>query len=306
MKHIVLTIALLVSTLSTFAQQEAMYTHYAFNTLMINPAYAGSREALTFTALHRSQWVGFKGAPQTETFTMHAPFRDNDMGLGLSILNDHIGPVNNTSFNVDYAYKIPFYNGRLSMGLKGGIDLMQIRLTELYAMDGNDMAIANNVRNQVLPNVGFGAYYSERNYYVGISSPRLVQNRINLVNNSSSLAKEKQHYYIIGGTMLNINPMFALKPMGLIKITGGAPIELDLTAILVMDERYEFGAMMRTRDAFGFLFGINFDNNMRLGYSFDWSFGLNTGRYNAGSHEIIIRYDFIKSDRKAIVSPRYF
>lgn len=306
MKYIVLIFALLIFSLGLKAQQEAMYTHYAFNTLVINPAYAGSREALTLTALHRSQWVGFKGAPKTETFTIHAPFRDNDMGLGVSIMNDNIGPVNNTSFNIDYAYKIPLWNGRLSMALKGGLDLMQINLTDLLSIDANDQSIANNVRNQLLPNLGLGTYYSKENFYVGISCPRLLRNRINLVNNGTDLAREKQHYYFIGGTMITINPNLYVKPMGLIKITAGAPIQGDLTAIFVLDKRYEFGGMIRTKDAFGFLFGINFENHIRLGYSFDWSFGLNTGRYNGGSHEIVLRYDFIKNERKAIVSPRYF
>jgi type IX secretion system PorP/SprF family membrane protein len=306
MKHLIPTIAIILCSLSVVAQQEAMYTHYAFNTLMVNPAYAGSREALTLTALHRSQWVGFKGAPHTQTITAHAPFRDNDMGLGISIMNDKIGPVNNTGFFADYAYKIPFHNGRLSMALKGGIDLVQIDLNALYAHDQSDVLIANNVRNEVLPNFGVGLYYSEENYYVGLSTPRIINNKLNIVNSSSSQARVQQHYYLIGGTMLSVLPNLQFKPMGLLKLTSSAPAELDITGIAVLDQKFEIGAMYRTRDAFGVLFGINFDSNLRLGYSFDWSFGLNTGKYNGGSHEIILRYDFIQNDRRKIVSPRYF
>jgi type IX secretion system PorP/SprF family membrane protein len=306
MKNIAITFTLLFCVYSVNAQQEAMYTHYAFNTLSVNPAYAGSRDALTMTALHRSQWVGFKGAPTTQTFTMHAPLRDNSMGLGFSALNDKIGPVNNSSFYLDYAYKIPLGNGKLSMALKGGLDIMQASLTPLLAIDNGDAAIGNNIRNEMLPNFGLGTYYSTDNYYLGLSCPRLIQNHINLTNLTSSTAIQRRHYYFIAGTMIDINSNLQVKPMGLIKLTRAAPTELDLTAIFVLDKKIELGGMYRTGDAVGVLFGINFDNNLRLGYSFDWSFGVKTGKYNAGSHEIVLRYDFVKNVKRRIVSPRYF
>lgn len=305
MKKIVLIFTLLLSASGATAQQEAMYTHYAFNTLAINPAYAGSRDALTLTALHRSQWVGFKGSPHTQTITAHAPIRSKDMGLGLSIMNDKIGPTNTTSFFADYSYKIPLHKGHLAMGAKAGFDLFQARLDQLSAMDDNDVTLNVNVRNEILPNFGFGAYYVERNYYVGISTPRMLRGRINTAN-GSSFARERHHYYLIGGAMLRLNQSLQFKPMGLLKVTKGAPLELDITGIMVIDERLEIGAMYRTGDACGALVGFNLKNNMRIGYSFDWSFGLATGQYNAGSHEIMLRYDFIKIENKQIVSPRHF
>ena len=306
MKNSLLTFAIVLCSLTVSGQQEAMYTHYAFNTLSVNPGYAGSREALTLTLLHRSQWVGFKGAPTTQTFTLHTPIRDNEMGIGLSAMNDRIGPVNNSSFYLDYAYKIPVYNGLLSAGLKGGLDIMQANLVGLAATDQNDLSIANNVRNEILPNFGLGVYYSTDRYYVGLSSPRLIQNQINLINMTSTEAIEKRHYYLIAGAIFRINENLQVKPMALAKVTAAAAAEVDFTGIVVLDEKYEFGAMYRTGDALGALFGINFDNNLRVGYSFDWSIGVQTGKNNAGSHELILRYDFIRAVRRKIVSPRHF
>tara|TARA_B110000285_G_scaffold233345_1_gene306906 strand:- start:14035 stop:14937 length:903 start_codon:yes stop_codon:yes gene_type:complete len=300
MKNLILTSAIVCVSFFIGAQQDAMYTHYAFNTLAVNPAYAGSREALTMTVLHRSQWVGIEGAPTTQTLTMHTPLRE-DMGVGFSLMNDRIGPTNNTSLYVDYAYKIPVLNGKLSMALKGGLDIMQANLSSLSPSDAGDNSINNNGRNGIMPNFGLGTYYSTDRFYVGISSPRLIHNKTNIQNTDINGASQKRSFYIIGGTMLKINENLSFKPMSLIKMTGGAPIQADITGMVVIDSKFELGAMYRTRDAAGILCGINFESHLRVGYSFDWSFGV-----NSSSHELVLRYDFIQNVRKKIVSPRYF
>ncbi|MEY4604549.1 MAG: hypothetical protein RIT43_1841 [Bacteroidota bacterium] len=303
MKHIISTFALVLVAFSSIAQQEAMYTHYAFNTLSINPAYAGSREALTITALHRSQWVGFKGAPTSQTVNLHAPI-GTDMGVGLSLLHDKTGPVNATSVFADYAYKLPVLTGTLSMGIKAGIDMFNIGLTELTAIDQGDVAAQNY--SKINPNVGLGVHYSEDKYFVGLSSPRLLPLRYYEDNVQGYKANQKIHAYLMGGYVFDINSKLQIKPIALIKTTGAAPTQAEITGIATLDKRLELGAMFRTGDAFGVLAGFNFDNNLRIGYSFDWSYGLNTGRYNAGSHEIVLRYDFIQGVNKKIVSPRNF
>jgi type IX secretion system PorP/SprF family membrane protein len=274
--------------------------------LAVNPAYAGSRDALTLTLLHRSQWVGFKGAPQTQTFTMHTPLKRDDMGIGLSVVNDRIGPVSTTSFFGDYAYKIPLSKGKLSMGIKGGIDLLQASLIDLSAIESEDNALSSNVRNRVLPNVGVGAYYSLDKFYIGVSCPKLIENNLYDNATSSRNAVQRRHYYAIAGAMIPVMENLEFKPMSLLKMTESSPLEVDFTLIAVIDHRIEVGAMLRTADAIGVLFGINFNNNLRLGYSFDWSTGVKTAKYNAGSHEIMLRYDFISNVRRKITSPRNF
>jgi type IX secretion system PorP/SprF family membrane protein len=303
MKKIVSIVSIVLSASGAIAQQEAMYTHYAFNTLSINPAYAGSREALTITALHRSQWVGFKGAPTSQTVNVHAPVSE-DMGVGLSVMRDKLGPVNTTSVFADYAYKVPLLTGKLSMGIKAGFDMLNLDLTNLTAIDAGDVAAQNYSKTNI--NFGLGAHYTTDKYFVGLSTPRLLPVRYYPDNVQGFKANQKIHAYLMGGYVFDINPKLQIKPIALIKTTGAAPTQAELTGIATLDKRLEIGAMFRTGDAIGVLAGFNFDNSLRLGYSFDWSYGLNTGRYNAGSHELVLRYDFVQAINKKIVSPRNF
>ena len=290
------------------AQQDPMYTHYAFNTLAVNPAYAGSREALTLTALHRSQWVGFDGAPVTQTLTLHSPLLNNKLGLGLTITNDNIGPMNFTSFNVDFAYKIKLSeNGTLSLGLKGGGNLLQGELTSLSLDQGGDVAFSQGISSRFLPNFGFGAYYYTPTWYVGLSTPKLLQNTY-VENMPTSVSREQRHYYLIAGTVFNLteSEKVKLKPTAFVKVTESAPVEADLTAMFILYDKVELGAMYRTGDALGLLLGYDFTPQLRVGYSYDFSYANKTTQYNGGSHEIMIRYDLVFKNKGKIVSPRYF
>lgn len=286
------------------AQQDAMYTHYSFNTLAVNPAYAGSRDVTTITGLHRSQWVGFEGAPVTQTLTLHSPvFREN-IGVGLSIINDNIGPINVFSIYGDLAFRFNVTKQtRISLGVKGGGSLLQGRLSEVN-LKSSDFKFGNYQSN-FLPNFGSGIYVDNRNWYVGISAPKLLENIFenNLV---SSLDGEDRHYYLIGGFITKLSRTVKFRPTFFLKAAESAPLEGDLTAMFVIQEKLELGAMIRTGDGFGALIGYNFTPQMRAGYSFDWSIVNLTGVHNAGSHEIMLRYDIIPLEKKNIHSPRYF
>ncbi len=302
---------ILGGVLDATAQQEAMFTHYSFNTLGVNPGYAGSRDALTVTGLHRSQWVSFPGAPTTQTLTVHAPVFNEKIGLGLSLINDKIGPTKKTGFFVDFAYKLQVgEKGKLSFGLKGGLNFQKDDLGGLTTIDENDPKFGAGVQSQLLPNFGFGLYYSLPRFYAGVSTPRLLQNKIknSASNGASNVGSEARHYYVIAGTIFDLteNGNVKLKPTTFVKITSGAPIEMDFTALFYFRDFVWAGPMLRTGDAFGVLAGINATDQFSLGYSFDWSFGNSTGRYNAGSHEIMLRYDFIFNEKSKIESPRYF
>jgi type IX secretion system PorP/SprF family membrane protein len=308
-KRALLTAAALVVFISVKAQQDAMFTHYSFNTLAINPAYAGSRDALTVTSLYRNQWTGFKGAPVTQTLTMHTPFMNDKIGAGLSIVNDRIGPVNTTSVYADYAYKIKITKtARLSMGLKGGLNVMQSRLASLRLDQQDDAAFANNRESKLLPNFGFGLYYYTTRWYAGVSTPKMLENNFqtNTVNGGTGFGSEERHYYFIAGTVIDIAKDVRFKPTTFVKVTNAAPIEADLTMLFIFYDKLEFGPMFRTGDAVGALFGINLTDQWRFGYSYDWSFTNRTFRYNGGSHELMLRYDFIYRDKAKILSPRFF
>lgn len=313
MKNSKRIIYLLLLTLCGFdmqAQQDPMYTHYMYNTLMVNPGYAGSREALTVTALHRSQWVSFDGAPVTQTITLHGPLRNERIGLGLSIMNDKIGPTNNTSVFADVAYIIKLNSkSKLSFGVSAGANIFQAQLSTLELDVESDPVFQNSVSNHIMPNFGFGAYFYRERFYAGISSPNLLQNNYSAVNQNGGttlVAKEQRHFFFIAGAMLKMGENLEFKPTTFVKASAGVPVQVDLTASFVIKQKFLIGAMYRTGDAFGALVGFDIIPTMHLGYSYDWSYGLQTGKYNQGSHEIILRYDFISNSKKQIHSPRNF
>ena len=290
------------------AQQDAMFTHYSFNTLAVNSGYAGSRDALTVTGLHRSQWVSFPGAPATQTLTLHAPIMNEKIGLGLSILNDKIGPTKQTAFYGDFAYKIPVGNGKLAFGLKAGLNMVSNDLNTLETDQTGDPNFQTNVKSQLLPNFGFGLYYSTPKYYVGLSTPRLLENNYESNTTSGSVGGEKRHYFFIAGMVfpLNESGSIKLKPTTFVKVTQGAPVELDLTALFYFQDKFWVGPMLRSGDALGVLAGLNITDQFSLGYSFDWSYSNTTFKYNGGSHELMLRYDFLFNAKGKIRSPRYF
>jgi type IX secretion system PorP/SprF family membrane protein len=305
LKKVIIVLVLTFGCAAVFAQQAPMYTHYMYNTLSVNPAYAGSRDALTLTALYRTQWVGFKGAPVTQTFTMHTPLRNEHVGVGLSVLNDKIGPSNNTSVFFDYAYRINLSErAKLSFGLSAGVNIYNANLSSLQLDQQTDPSFQNNVNNHVTPNFGFGLYYSRARFYAGISVPDLLQNNY-LATGNSTTGKEQRHYFFIAGTLINISENLAFKPTTLVKVTNGAPIQADLTASFIIVKRLLVGVMYRTGDSFGGLVGFDITEQLHLGYSYDWSYGLKTGTYNNGSHEVILRYDVL-FNKKQIHSPRNF
>ena len=308
MKKLIFSILVLVGTAQANAQQDAMFTHYSFNTLAVNSGYAGSRDALTVTGLHRSQWVSFPGAPTTQTLTMHAPIMNDKIGLGLSILNDKIGPTNQTAFYGDFAYKIPVGKGKLAFGLKAGVNMVSNDLKTLETTDDQDPNFEKNVTSQFLPNFGFGVYYSTAKYYVGVSTPRLLESNYETNTTSGSVAGEKRHYFFIAGTIFPITKSGSvkLKPTTFVKVTEGAPLELDLTGLFYFQDKYWVGPMWRSGDALGVLAGLNITDQFSLGYSFDWSYTNTTFKYNGGSHELMLRYDFIFKEKGRIKSPRYF
>ncbi|MDC3352250.1 type IX secretion system membrane protein PorP/SprF [Crocinitomicaceae bacterium] len=308
---------LLVILLTCFAssplwsQQDAMFTHYAFNTLAVNPGYAGSRDVLTITGLHRSQWVSFPGAPVTQTLTVHSPVINKQLGAGLSFISDRIGPSKNNGVFLDFSYKIKVQEkGKLSFGLKAGLNMRSDEIGGLSTIQNDDPSFEQNIQSQLLPNFGFGLYYTQPRFYAGLSIPRLLENQFdtNVIVGGTDLASESRHYYFIAGTLIDLKPdgSLKLKPTTFLKVTAGAPIEMDITALFYYQDFLWVGPMFRTGDAFGALAGVNMTDQFSLGYSFDWSFANTTGRYNGGSHELMLRYDFIFNEKAKIDSPRYF
>lgn len=310
---IIITFALVLTicSLNAFSQQVPMFTHYMNNTLVVNPAYAGSRDALSVTALHRSQWVGFSGAPSTQTISLHTPFINKHIGLGLSVINDKIGPTNNTSIFTDYAFIMQVSErSRLALGISAGVNIYNANLNTLLLDEQQDPSFQTNIKNHTTFNFGTGIYYYRERFYAGISVPDIIQNNYALGTSEdtelSLIGKEQRHYFFIAGAMFRISENLGFKPTTLVKMTPAAPIQADFTASFIIAKRLLLGAMYRTGDAFGALVGFDITDQLHMGYSYDWSYGLKTSVYNGGSHEIFLRYDFKFFSKRQIHSPRYF
>lgn len=291
------------------AQQDAMFTHYMYNTLAVNPAYAGSRDALTIAGVSRMQWVGMDGAPVTQTLTVHSPVFGKSFGAGINLLNDKIGPNKTTNFYLDFSYRMQVTKKSwLSFGLKSGANYLQSNLDGLRTIDqATDYAFTGNSNTKLLPNFGFGVYYSMKRFYAGISVPRIIEYGID----GSSVLKAndgffvKRHYTFIAGSIVDLSSSLKFKPTTLVKVVAGAPVEIDLTASFLIREKVWAGAMFRSNDAIGALLGFQFTPQLNVGYSYDYSL-TKLRAYQGGSHEIMLTYDFMFKDQGRIKSPRYF
>jgi type IX secretion system PorP/SprF family membrane protein len=301
-------IALLVCVVISFAgraQQDPMFTQYMFNTLSINPAYAGIADALSVTAIHRSQWVGFDGAPVTQTISLHTPLRKESISVGGSVVNDQHGPVKQTGIYADASYRIFFDNSRLAFGLKAGLNLFSANLLDLNPTTEGDQAFAANISGKALPNFGFGMMWYNKKTYVGISTPKLLENE--LLDGSLptfDYNAERRHFFVIAGTVFPISNYVQFKPSTLIKVVNGAPPGVDVTANFLFYDKFWAGAMYRWQDALGVLLQYELNNKFRIGYAFDYTLS-NLSKYSNGSHEIMLGID-IGRKWAGDVSPRFF
>ena len=311
MKNIRITVLLLLASIGGLvAQQDAQYTQYMYNTISINPAYAGSRGVLSITGLHRSQWVGLDGAPTTQTLNIHSPVSER-VGLGLSIVNDEIGNGTNqdTYFDAAFSYTIPTSDtGKLSFGLKAGGHLLNIDFNQLqnYSNEAGALGLSN-IEKKFSPNFGAGAYYHTDAFYMGLSVPNFLQTEhFDTSGATSALAQERINIYLITGYVFDLNPDLKFKPAALVKAVSGAPIQVDLSANFMFNEKFTLGAAYRWDAALSALVGFQVSDQFMIGLAYDREVTeLGNTSFNDGSFEFMLRYEF-KSRYKNIVAPRFF
>ncbi len=286
------------------AQQDPMFTQYMFNTLAINPAYAGSREVLSVMLLARQQWVGFEGAPSTATLTAHSPVYNN-MATGISMIYDSYGPVNQTSLFVDYAYHLKMNNNlKLSLGLKGGFSHYAVDFTDLQRTESIDDAYNYLNEKETLPNFGFGIFLFNQNFYLGLSIPRILENSFENGSTNYGDGTEIRHYYGMAGVVLHVNEWLVLRPSVMGRMAQGAPFSVDGNINSVLYDQLWLGVMYRLNESFGGIVQYQFSSQIKVGYAFD----LNTNElssYHSGTHEIMINYEF-NFNKERVLNPRYF
>ena len=301
-------ILLLVSGFS-YAQQDSQFTQYMYNTISINPAYAGSRDTFSVFALHRSQWIGLDGAPQTNNVSVNTPIKNTNVGIGVSIINDKIGPSEENNIAVDFSYTIPTSdNFKLSFGLKASANLLNVDFNKLSQYDSGDTNLATNIDNKFSPNIGLGFYLHSEDTYVGLSIPYLLDtkhfDRYANTGSSSNLAKQDIAYYLTVGHVFELNENLKFKPSVLAKLVQGAPVGLDFSANFLINEKFVAGASYRLNAAVSGLVGFQASESWFIGYSYDFdTTGLS--KYNSGSHELFLRFELFNRYSK-IFSPRFF
>lgn len=285
-----------------YAQQDSQYTQYMYNTVNVNPAYAGSRESLTMFLLHRSQWVGLDGAPVTNNVSAHTPIGDSNFGVGLSFVNDRIGPVDENTISADLAYFIQVSgNYKLSVGLKGTANLFNLDVNKLTIQNPLDPQF-QNFDTEFSPNIGAGLYLFSDKTYVGISVPNFFEtNRYN--DNDVTVTKERMHFYLIAGHVFNLSPSIKFKPALLTKAVEGAPLQTDITANFLIHDKLTLGAAYRWDSAISGLVGFQISPTLFAGYGYDMETS-NLSNYNSGSHEIFLRFEIFSNNR--VADPRFF
>jgi type IX secretion system PorP/SprF family membrane protein len=318
-KAIVILACALITGLSVNAQQLSQYTMFMFNRQMINPAYVGSRDAISITGLFRRQWTGIEGSPTSYNIGVHSPIglqKDFPrVGLGLLVSSDKIGIERVISVMSQYAYRIPVgEKSVLQLGLQLGFFNYKADFSKLDPRDpiGNDPLINMDVRNLYLPAMGAGAYLYGERYYVGFSTSRATQNAADdLGSNADPNEKPTvyRHYWLMGGMVFPITDVFSLKPNVMAKyvINPGVdvrvPFDADFNLMFEFYKRFQFGISYRLEDSFDFILELQATKNLRVGYAYDYTLsGLN--QYTKGSHEIMVGLDF-GNKIKAYTTPRF-
>ncbi len=298
----ILTIICAFILQSMYSQQDSQYTQYMYNTPLVNPAYAGSRETITAFLLHRNQWVGLDGAPVTNNFSINMPVGDSNFGVGLNFVNDKIGPVSENEISADLAYFIQVSeNFKLSLGLKGTANLFQLDVNKLRIFDPSDPQF-QNVDTEFSPNVGAGLYLFSDKTYFGLSIPNFFESyRYN--DNNVEITKEKMHFYFIAGHVFTISPNIDFKPAVLSKIVEGAPLQADVTANFLFFDKLTLGAAYRWDASVSALAGFQISDSWFIGYGYDLE-TTKLANYNSGSHEIFLRYEVF--NRSRVSAPRFF
>ena len=311
MRKIICFVFLVLAFAKADAQQDPQYTQYMYNPVTINPAYAGNRGVMSIVGLHRSQWVGLDGAPRTQSFSVHSPIGESKSGLGLSVVNDALGPARETYFMVDYSYTInTSEQGRLSFGLKAGGHLLDVDFSKTTAFNPGDPRIQENIDNRFSPLIGVGLFYHTSKWYLGLSSPNLLEtdhfDDSDNDNSVSFVAEERVHYYATGGYVFDLSDNIKFKPAALIKLVQGTPLQIDVTANFLINERFTLGAAYRYDAAFSGLVGFQISDQLMLGFAYDReTTELGNTTFNDGSYEVFLRYELFREYDK-LLTPRFF
>lgn len=302
-KSLLITLIVFTSVVDSFGQQDPQYTQYMYNTMSINPAYAGSKEDLSVTALTRSQWVGVSGAPETQTLSFHAPLGYNGLGFGVNLINDKLGPSQEVTFDLNGSYTVRVgYEAKLAFGLRLGGRSLNLDWSKGQYHNPGDAAFNSNVDNKFLPSLGAGLFYYTDKWYAGVSVPNFL--RTDHYNDFlESTATERLHYFFIAGYVFDLSENVKFKPAVLSKVVSGAPLSIDFSANFLFNEKFSLGVAYRLEDSISALVGFQVTNRLSIGYAYDLTTS-NYKNYNSGTHEVMLQFNLLNPTK--LISPRFF
>lgn len=305
MNRFILTILAVLFPLHLLGQMFPLSDHYVYDALAINPAFAGCHDALSATISYRNQWVGITDSPKSQMLSVHTPFENNRIGLGLIIEKNSIGIFKETSFIGNYAYRMELHDGKLALGLGFGATVYNIAWNELAATDPGDIQLINTPTSSVLPNFSLGTYYYTKKYFIGISVPLFLSHELDKSTGKYKIGNNFPgcNYFFNGGYEMDISPRIKFLPSLLIKYHPGNAIQIDYNAQISLKDRIWMGIGYRNRGMLVGMLQYQLNYQLRMAYSYDFEFG-NIGKYANGSHEIVLSYVF-RYIRK-VMGPRQF
>lgn len=304
MRRLIFSIAIIcIASQSVNAQQDPIFSNYIWNPMSFNPAVAGTQGYMTMNATVREQWVGFEGRPRTQAFNLHTALRNKAMGLGASIINDKLGPINSLTLQGNFAYKLKIDRGTyLSMGLKSELSLWQGHFQDLELAD--DPSLANNIRSAFLPNFGFGLLLKDPKYFVGFSVPKFINNEFNDGKTDWNQGGQVSHFFLHGGYSYEVNRDLYLKPSIMVNYVKNVPVETTISFNAEFQHQLWVGMSYRTAQAITPTFAYKFNQQIKAGYAYELALN-KLKSHQAGSHELMITYDFVYPSR-GVVSPIFF
>jgi len=314
MRKLLMLNLLLLMCIGGYAQQEAQYTQFMYNKLSLNPAYAGSSGVPCFSCIHRSQWVGFEGAPSSQVLNFHMPTFKKRVGLGVSLAHDKIGPIQSYTASMMYAYRMKLNKGNLSIGMRGTLRGYRVNWSETLATHSDDGEIPTENTTRILPNFGFGLYYDTDKFYVGISTPAMLKGDLSYtyLSNESSFGTEQMHIYLMAGYVLDLNANIKFKPAALVKYTPNSPMDLDLNGTFIFVDKIWLGLSYRMGgdankgigESIDLLAQYQISDKLRAGISYDFTLS-KLQDYNSGTFEVQLEYCLHSKDKR-LTNPRFF
>jgi type IX secretion system PorP/SprF family membrane protein len=304
MKKLLIILALFTAT-GAIAQQDALFSQYMFNKLVLNAGYTGSRELMSADLTDRYQWVGIEGAPRTLTFSMHTPLQNEHIGVGFYVYSDQLGPTTDQGAMASYAYRLALPKGKLSFGIQAGFKYFYIDWDKIHS-ETTDYVFQGAQENKFTPDANFGLYYYTNRMFAGISSKQLLQNEYGMVKVDGKTAYSRllRHFYGMAGLAIPMSDEVLFRPSTLVKYVKNAPLQVDLNASFLIHDLFWLGMTYRTENALVFMTEINLGQNLRLGYSYDVYLN-ELVHYNKGSHEIRLGFD-LDLFKNRMLTPRYF